>query len=477
MFTCTTQLVAELHALLVSLQAFGSKCAVCVRRDEIVWSCPDLTTICTLTTPASMFSDYRFEPDGTDGAAGDEGAEIIFSIDIGDLLPCLTSTSALQMTFDASLEITLEDELIVEKAQIPTYIPMEIPNYALDVEAQNDASLICEVNIRGEIINDIIRDLKLVHCDKFVLYMKPSFAGGNSKLIFISQSKYASLGVSKLIVQTNRRNVPQMGVFKAGLPVDSSVSSCYLFEPFRKIGRCLQLSRLVRMRKFSNGVTALTMLMEGHATVEFTTLETVNWQDRAASDGYDVDSSLGYDDSMVEELILKDEEVNVIKVGTDGQLTLDDFYSAMQQPPPALRQQRPREMYSATAHVPTPRQTEDEHDDVIPNSQGSDDDRLFIPELTQHMRAPDEANDPDETILTYHSQNHGDLKLTKELAQSLLGGLPLVSAKTRSGSPVAAAAAPQPPPRPPKKKPVKRQRRPNNGILTIGGADEVPLHI
>ncbi|GMG17984.1 unnamed protein product, partial [[Candida] boidinii] len=162
------------------------------------------------------------------------------------------------------------------------------------------------------------------------------------------------------------------------IPAYTSISSFYNFQYFSKILKSIKLSKLIKIRKDLNGITSLSLLITSAGSlnessrsrvnngnnddkglyfgtsIEFITLETIPIEER-----YFITNSIneinnrdknefensnsgavkkeipnstllkyGYNNTTIEQMIRDDDNINVIVIGNNGQLTtLDDFFS------------------------------------------------------------------------------------------------------------------------------------------------------
>ncbi|GMM31147.1 Rad17 protein [Martiniozyma asiatica (nom. inval.)] len=283
------------------------------------------------------------------------------------------------------------------------------------------SKVINDIVLKSSVFYEVLKDMVDLHTNKFILYaFKQSDENKrNSQLIFISQSKYDSIGFSKIMIPQRRTNIHEFKLFKPknfsdleNISPDGnsqevyvemencyelSISSNYHFDYFAKLLKSLKLSRLVKLRKDLNGLTSVLLLLgQGNeqqkalyhgSSIEFVTLESVPLDEY---NGIQMDNNIndylimnkyGYGSNYVEKIIKDDEDVQTIRVGDDGKLiTLDNYFTTMDE--------------FAMAGVTTP----------APNQEIS----AFV---------------PVESLKNTHSEKVSDqLKITDELAQTLLGG-------------------------------------------------------
>ncbi|GMF07033.1 unnamed protein product [[Candida] boidinii] len=162
------------------------------------------------------------------------------------------------------------------------------------------------------------------------------------------------------------------------IPAYTSISSFYNFQYFSKILKSIKLSKLIKIRKDLNGITSLSLLITSAGSlnessrsrvnssnnddkglyfgtsIEFITLETIPIEERYFitnsigeinnKDKHELENSTsgavkkeipnstllkyGYNNTTIEQMIRDDDNINVIVIGNNGQLTtLDDFFS------------------------------------------------------------------------------------------------------------------------------------------------------
>lgn len=227
--------------------------------------------------------------------------------------------------------------------------------------------ILFDIIIKSHILHDTIKDMNDLKTDKFILYCEKtskndetnrsySRESKGSKIIFISKSKSDTIGFSKLIIPNKRSLVPEFKVFKPVVSIndpdeyelldcfDLSLSSTYHFDYFSNLLKAIKLSRLIKIRKDMNGITSLLLLLgkenNNHepdttelygSSIEFVTLESLSINELSALNIRNSDESLlsklGYDNSFVKQLIKDDQDIQTIRVGTDGRfITLDDFF-------------------------------------------------------------------------------------------------------------------------------------------------------
>ena len=253
----------------------------------------------------------------------------------------------------------------------------EIENPIVDdsIFRLNSNKIIYDIIIKSNILHDIIKDMNDLNTDKFVLYCHKTkdhvVSGVNSgndekercsKLIFISKSKSDTIGFSKLIIPQRKLNIPEFKLFKPVISetnpdefefvdcYDLSLSSTYHFEYFSRLLKAIRLSKLIKIRKDMDGITSLLLLLGKSpntlnqqqaqrldnnelygSSVEFVTLESISIDELSALTpeikSLSLLSKLGYGNTFVEQLIKDDQDIQTIRVGTDGQLiTLDDYF-------------------------------------------------------------------------------------------------------------------------------------------------------
>ncbi|GMG55595.1 unnamed protein product [Ambrosiozyma monospora] len=172
------------------------------------------------------------------------------------------------------------------------------------------------------------------------------------------------------MIKNNKENYPRkpiqhrepIDVLKM-IPRKTNVSSFYDFTYFAKATKAFKLAKSVKIRKDLNGITSFSILIdpdllfEDHCSkllqgtnIEFITLETVAIEERLSisavpgetSDYRFLDNQVnkallkhGYHNPGVEQMIEDDENIKVIKITGDGQVTtIDDYFKQASPPPP-----------------------------------------------------------------------------------------------------------------------------------------------
>ncbi|OWB54897.1 hypothetical protein B5S28_g758 [[Candida] boidinii] len=209
------------------------------------------------------------------------------------------------------------------------------------------------------------------------------------------------------------------------IPAYTSISSFYNFHYFSKILKSIKLSKLIKIRKDLNGITSLSLLITSAGSlheptssrhnnnnnnddkglyfgtsIEFITLETIpieeryfitnsigeiNNKDKNESENNNSgtvkneisNSTLlkyGYNNTTIEQMITDDDNINVIVIGNNGQLTtLDDFFTRTDED--NFINSHGRNSHKETNHV------DDLHRKTVPISTSRRDDESRSPEV------------------------------------------------------------------------------------------------
>ncbi|ODV83792.1 hypothetical protein CANARDRAFT_29769 [[Candida] arabinofermentans NRRL YB-2248] len=254
----------------------------------------------------------------------------------------------------------------------------------------DSSKLIFEIILKSSVFYDVLKDMKDLNTDEFILYCsketptQPAKYGNDSeskrRLVFISRSEDDVIGYSKLITPEKRPFLKEMELYKPVfkntstsatawnerevdmIPAITNISSFYNFGYFSKIIKGIKLSKLIKIRKDLNGLTSLSLLISSSGlnashelgsdgksiyygtSIEFMTLESIALEDRhltftSGSDNIQQERNLssnsidadllrfGYRNRSIEQMIRDDENINVIKIAGDGHLTtIDDFF-------------------------------------------------------------------------------------------------------------------------------------------------------
>jgi hypothetical protein len=368
-FVAKTTNIQLLHRLISSVQAFGNYCTLDITSQGMCFSISD-GNVCKvrLNLNKKVFQNYTFNgvwiSDGKftdtqlygedtdlsddDNDIGqnnkeyqrnavndiinkkfDENAIISINLDISSFLETINIHIKDKKTTESGVECTFryerngdpfimmfEDEFIIEKCQLNTYILENIapqnrrngknetlPDKNQDFEdvsgffndnSLNDESIfrldtkkvLFEIVVKSYILHDTIKDMCDLNTDKFILYCKQNKINNESnhanndknfKLIFISKSKSDTIGFSKIIIPNKVLDVPKFEVFKPLMSTreaddetldncfDLSLSSTYHFDYFAKLLKAFKLSKLIKIRKDMNGITSLLFLLVKNA--------------------------------------------------------------------------------------------------------------------------------------------------------------------------------------------------------------------
>ncbi|QPG76985.1 hypothetical protein FOA43_004379 [Brettanomyces nanus] len=262
----------------------------------------------------------------------------------------------------------------VEGDEIDNYQQMVVDNTIFQLDS---SKIIFDIVLKSSILYDALKDMNDLNTDEFILYC--SKRSENSKinkkrLIFISRSEDSSIGYSKLIIPEKKPFLKQIEVFKPVRRISeedgidemimascsASVSSFYRFQYFAKIIKAIKLSKLIKVRKDMNGLTSFLILIGSETSrrdnmakngdsssvnasnthlfygtsIEFITLESIPLEERILSgesltnvDRNAIALKFGYNNKAIERLIQDEENIKVIRVTGDGQLTtLDDYF-------------------------------------------------------------------------------------------------------------------------------------------------------
>lgn len=447
--------IESFHSLIGSIAAFGTNAIVTFHSDRMVIGVVD-ANVCkvelNVSSPSSGSSLFKSWENTFESV-------ITIGIDLSDVLDTFNFHSSIEgveftLQYDDGsnqLILTFNDDLIIETCTLQTYVVESSGQGGDDEGFQLDSfGVISEIVIKSSILFDILKDMKGLHTEKFIIYCLKRVEGYSEKnqLIFISQSKLNSIGLSKLIVPQTRSNIQQFDIFKLNngqreTCFNTSLSCNYLYIHFSKLLKALKYSRSVKIRRDLNGLTSVVLLLgepSDHqrklyqgCSLDFTTLESTGMEIMGVPVNND---GVGYADNQIDQLIKDDEDISTIRIGTDGQLTLDDYFQT---------------------------RAVDRIDDY-------------------------ETGVPRGSIITSKSQD--EIQITPELAQTLLGGGAYGNGVSVQSTPIGTVLGPSneksgkipnvPTPQIRSKKPrnrTKRSKRSNDGVETVGGAVEIPLFI
>ncbi|KAH3660207.1 hypothetical protein OGAPHI_007412 [Ogataea philodendri] len=390
-FSASTSNIVAIHQLISSILPFGGSCLINITANGLGFSVVD-NNICKvfLTLDKRIFSSFQFNPtwikkervlvsddEGTtdDDADLDSVPDRARSISVNLDLKSLIETINIHIPGDKEnidlrtkcimsyqgeghpFVLTFEDDFIIERCELTTLFIDPSDFEADSTDSQSEPSLfqldtsktMLDLTLQSSIVYDALKDMKDLNTQELIIYCSNTEPESQKKLVLISKSEDDSIGYSKLLVPTRKPFLKELSLFKPEpteshfqmVPCSTTISSFYNFAYFSKILKAIRLSKSIKIRKDLGGLTSVSLLVGSSSLngsnlssadgknlfygtgVEFTTLESTQVDDSGAFRN-------GYHNRFVEQLIREDENVKVIKIARNGQLTtIDDYFQSV----------------------------------------------------------------------------------------------------------------------------------------------------
>ncbi|KAG7813882.1 hypothetical protein KL921_000156 [Ogataea angusta] len=391
-FTASTSNIVPIYQLISSILPFGGSCLLNITQNGLCFSVVD-NNICKvyLTLDKRLFSSFQFYPihvkkerillSDEEESTTDDDADSLDSrqsvsvhLDLKSLIetinihipgdkdnPELRTKCILSYKGDGSpFILTFEDDFIIERCELTTLFidPADFESEITDSQTgsayfQLDSSKkVMELTLQSSLVYDALRDMKDLSTEELILYCSNMQSEHQRKLVLISKSEDASIGYSKLVFPSRKPFLKDMQLYKPELVDEeqthmvvcsTTISSFYNFSYFAKILRAIKLSKSIKIRKDLAGLTSVSLLLGSSSlngsnlssndgknlffgtSIEFITLESL------ANEEVEYERAKhGYNNQFVEQMIREDENVKVIKIARNGQLTtIDDYFQSV----------------------------------------------------------------------------------------------------------------------------------------------------